>query len=93
MSTAKRCDEWPVIDSETALKAAVATMPLWDLVSEGTPKVFLVSRCFTAKDFVSALNFIARAGEVAEARGHHPDLHLTGYRNVQVVVYTHRYFC
>ena len=89
-TTTKRCDEWPVIDSESALKDAVSSIPLWDLISEGT--VFKLSRSFVAKDFVSALNFIARAGEVAEVRGHHPDLHLTGYRNVQVVVYTHRYF-
>ncbi|MFO0929868.1 MAG: 4a-hydroxytetrahydrobiopterin dehydratase [Gemmataceae bacterium] len=28
-------------------------------------------------------------GQVAEAEGHHPDLHLTGYRNVAVELSTH----
>ena len=30
-----------------------------------------------------------RAAEIAEGEGHHPDVHLTSYRNVRVVVYTH----
>ena len=28
----------------------------------------------------SALAFVAAAGEIAESIGHHPDLHVTGYR-------------
>ena len=28
-------------------------------------------------------------GKIAEAEGHHPDLHLTGYRNVAVELSTH----
>ena len=27
--------------------------------------------------------------ELAEAEGHHPDLHLSGYRNVVLELYTH----
>jgi len=30
-----------------------------------------------------------RAADIAEGEGHHPDFHLTSYRNVRVVVYTH----
>lgn len=29
------------------------------------------------------------AGRIAEERGHHPDLHLTSYRNMSIVVYSH----
>jgi len=84
---AKRCDEWPKIEDAAELAAKVSGMPLWVLVEEGgVPKL---SRNFQAKSFQAALNFIAAAGAVAEERGHHPDLHLTGYRNVQVIIYTH----
>lgn len=42
-----------------------------------------------ARNFLAALAFFQRVGEVAEQEGHHPDLHLTDYRNVRVVVATH----
>jgi 4a-hydroxytetrahydrobiopterin dehydratase len=32
----------------------------------------------------AAVKFFNEVMEVAEAEGHHPDLHLTGYRNVEV---------
>jgi len=35
------------------------------------------------------MSFFNMAGEIAESEGHHPDLHLTGYRNVRVVLSTH----
>ena len=31
----------------------------------------------------------SRVGEVAESEDHHPDLHLTGYRNVAIELSTH----
>lgn len=42
-----------------------------------------------AKNFVSAIDFFNAVKEVAEAENHHPDLHLTNYREVQVVLSTH----
>ncbi len=41
------------------------------------------------KDFAAALDFFHRVGQVAEAEDHHPDLHLTGYRNVAIELSTH----
>ncbi|KAG1661785.1 hypothetical protein FOA52_003706 [Chlamydomonas sp. UWO 241] len=60
-------------------------VPRWEL----SPGSTSMSRRFTAKSFSSALAFFNAAGEVAEAEGHHPDLHLTNYRDVEVVVTTH----
>lgn len=48
-----------------------------------------ISRSFVAKNFVAAMAFLNRAAEVAEAQGHHPDLHVTKYRNVEICLYTH----
>ena len=41
------------------------------------------------KDFATALDFFRRVGGIAEAEGHHPDLHLVGYRNVAIDIWTH----
>ena len=37
----------------------------------------------------AAIEFFDRVAEVAEKEGHHPDLHLTSFRNVRVTVSTH----
>ena len=38
---------------------------------------------------VEAVGLIDQIAELAEAEGHHPDLHLTGYRNLKIVLTTH----
>jgi len=86
MSATKGCDEWPLLtDEEISSFMEKATM--WELFEEDGMKK--LRRNFVAKGFQAAMDFVVAAGGVAEARGHHPDLHLTGYRNVSVVVYTH----
>lgn len=41
------------------------------------------------KSFAAGLNLFKRIAEVAEAQGHHPDLHLEGYNTVRAVLSTH----
>jgi 4a-hydroxytetrahydrobiopterin dehydratase len=41
------------------------------------------------EDFAKGLEFLQRIGGLAEQEGHHPDLHLTGYRNVAIELSTH----
>ena len=48
-----------------------------------------IRREWLVKDFAVALDFFNRVGSVAEEEGHHPDLHLTGYRNVAIELWTH----
>jgi 4a-hydroxytetrahydrobiopterin dehydratase len=48
-----------------------------------------IRREWRVKDFLTALDFFRQVGEVAEAEGHHPDLHLSGYRNVAIELWTH----
>jgi 4a-hydroxytetrahydrobiopterin dehydratase len=38
---------------------------------------------------MEAPGFFNRIAEVAEEDGHHPDLHVEGYRNVSVELWTH----
>ena len=48
-----------------------------------------ITRSFIAKNFKVALQAINDMGVIAEREGHHPNFHLTNYRNVDVVIYTH----
>lgn len=48
-----------------------------------------LTKIFDFPDFASALAFVNRIGDIAEAEGHHPDLHLT-WGHVGVTTYTHK---
>ncbi len=67
------------------VQAVLPSLALWRLSDDNKR----LSRAFTAKSFAAALAFINAVGAVAEAEGHHPDLHLTSYREVEIVLYTH----
>jgi len=48
-----------------------------------------LARTFRTKDFATALELVNRIGAVAEAAGHHPDLHLS-WGKVGVEMWTHK---
>ena len=58
--------------------------PAWTVVDEHH-----LARTFTFRDFRTALDFVNRVGDVAEAEGHHPDIHLT-YGRATVTLWTHK---
>jgi 4a-hydroxytetrahydrobiopterin dehydratase len=60
-------------------------VPQWRLSGDGKA----IRRTWRVKDFATALDFFGRVGQVAEAEDHHPDLHLTGYRDVALELSTH----
>lgn len=41
------------------------------------------------KDFSAAVRLIGKIARLAEAMDHHPDLHLTRYRRLKIVLTTH----
>ena len=53
------------VEAESYLKDA----PGWELSMDATR----IQRNFKFKDFVTALAFVNRVGELAENEGHHPD--------------------
>ncbi len=63
----------------------LGAVPAWRLTADG----LRLRREWRVKDFATALDFFQRVGQVAEAEDHHPDLHLTGYRNTAVELWTH----
>ena len=56
----------------------------WEVVDEHH-----LSKGYTFGNFVEALAFTNAVGEVAEAEGHHPDIHLS-WGLVRVEIWTHK---
>ena len=48
-----------------------------------------IRKDWKVKNFMAGIEFFNRCAELAEADGHHPDLHIEGYRNVSVELWTH----
>jgi 4a-hydroxytetrahydrobiopterin dehydratase len=63
----------------------LAALTNWQLSDDGQR----IRRQWRVKDFLTALDFFNRVANIAEAEDHHPDLHLVGYRNVTIEIWTH----
>jgi 4a-hydroxytetrahydrobiopterin dehydratase len=48
-----------------------------------------IRKDWKVKDFMAGIKFFNECAELAETEGHHPDLHIEGYRNVSVDLWTH----
>ena len=60
-------------------------LPNWHLSEDGK----WIHRKLVFKNFVQAVSCINKIADLAEAEAHHPDLHLTGYRNLDIALSTH----
>ncbi len=74
----------PPVGLEEA-KRILTELPGWKLTDDG----IRIRREWVVRNFVAAMEFFNRVTEVAEGEGHHPDLHLVGYRNVAIELWTH----
>ena len=68
-------------------RAYMAQLPKWEIVD--VSGIDRLQRVFSFKDFVSALAFTNRVGDLAEAEGHHPLL-TTEWGRVTVQWWTHK---
>jgi 4a-hydroxytetrahydrobiopterin dehydratase len=59
-------------------------LPDWEVVNEHH-----LHKTFRFPDFKKALDFVNRAGAVAEEQGHHPDI-LLAWGKAEVTIYTHK---
>jgi 4a-hydroxytetrahydrobiopterin dehydratase len=57
----------------------------WRITQDGQR----IRKDWTVKNFMAGMRFFNRVAEVAESEGHHPDLHLEGYRKVWIELWTH----
>jgi 4a-hydroxytetrahydrobiopterin dehydratase len=86
--TTKRCTPCeggvPPLDPRR-VQEHLASVHDWKLTNDNKR----IRRQWRVKDFVTALDFFNRVGQLAEAEGHHPDLHLANYRDVAIEIWTH----
>lgn len=59
----------------------------WNLMSESG--LLKLKRSWKVKSFTKGLEMFKLIAEIAEAEGHHPDLHLVGWNNVTIEIWTH----
>jgi len=56
----------------------------WDVIEEHH-----ISKTYKFSDFVKALAFVNKVGEIAEEQGHHPDIFLT-WGKASIKTWTHK---
>jgi 4a-hydroxytetrahydrobiopterin dehydratase len=71
--------------SDAAAQAMVQDLPGWKLTADRQR----IRKEWTVRNFLAGVDFFNRIANLAEEEGHHPDLHLEGYRNVAVEIWTH----
>jgi 4a-hydroxytetrahydrobiopterin dehydratase len=71
----------PLTDDELA--AALATLPDW------TRDGVFIRRSVKVGGFGAAADLVRAVADAANAADHHPDVHITGYRNVAFELTTH----
>ena len=71
-------------DRERALEYMVDVKG-WVLDSEAKK----ISCEFVFRDFIEALEFVNRVGDLAETEGHHPDILIHSWNKVLITLYTH----
>ena len=68
---------------DAAIQAALGQLPEWR--RDGNALV----RTYGRRDWLDAIAFLDRIAPEAERRNHHPDVSITGYRNVTIRLTTH----
>ena len=68
-----------------AIARLLPEVPGWSVGLDGRS----LHRGWTARNFATAAQFFAEVAILAEDEGHHPDFHLTGYREVAIDLTTH----
>jgi len=67
------------------LKPYLENLPGWELSGDGK----LLSRSFVMKNFMAGIDLVNKIASLAEEESHHPDIHITGYRNLRIELWTH----
>ena len=65
--------------------AQLSSIAGWRLTYDGSR----IRKDWTARGFKAAMDFLNRVADLAEQGRHHPDLHLEGYRNVWIEIWSH----
>lgn len=67
-----------------AAETLLADVRGWELVDDTR-----IRKTVTCRNFLDAVGLIQKIAPIAEADDHHPDIHLTGYRQLTIELSTH----
>ena len=79
------CEGGVPLLSPAEAKRLLAGLPGWELAHDGQR----IQRRWKVMNFLAGMDFFQRVAKLAEDEGHHPDLHLTNYRQVSIELWTH----
>lgn len=68
-----------------AAQEQLARLPGWQLTHDAKR----IRKDWLVNGFAAGMAFLNRVAELAEQEGHHPDIHLEGYRNLWIEIWTH----
>jgi 4a-hydroxytetrahydrobiopterin dehydratase len=66
-------------------QSQLARLEGWRLTHDGQR----IRKDWKLKNFMAGIRFFSEVAKAAEDDGHHPDLHLEGYRNAWIELWTH----
>jgi 4a-hydroxytetrahydrobiopterin dehydratase len=69
--------------SQKQIKSNLSKFPGWKLEKDSIVKQFKF------KDFVESLSFVTAVGMEAEKMNHHPDILMSGWNKVKIILSTH----
>jgi 4a-hydroxytetrahydrobiopterin dehydratase len=69
----------------SAARELLSQAPAWTLMDDARR----IERTFRFPDFKSAMALVTKVGDLAEAEGHHPDIHF-GWGYATVSLHTHK---
>jgi len=78
-------DEKPTLLNANQARKSLETLNGWQTNQDHK----MIYREYRLKDFDAAVQFINRIAKIADAQQHHPDVHLTQFRNLRVAITTH----
>jgi len=86
--TQKKCPPCEGGVAPLTIEQAQALMPQldqWEITADGK----FIKRTWIVKNFIAAMEFLNAIATIAEDERHHPDIHITKYRNVTIELTTH----
>lgn len=79
------CEGGVIPFSPEEIEILLEQVPGWSLLIDQKT----ISRKYIMEDFKDALRFVNEVGVIAENEGHHPDIHLVNFKEVQIDLRTH----
>ena len=66
-------------------RGQLGTLSGWRLTHDG----LRIRKDWQLKSFAAGIELFTKVAQLAEQEGHHPDLHLEGYRHAWIEIWTH----